>query len=336
MEEEKSSSESRSPVLLLYNIDSTWALDEEVDCQKQVERLADAMRREGHEVEPVKVRRSVAFSLDGYDPREAVVFNWCEGIDGDPNAYDEVARQLDELGFVYTGSGPLALTQTQNKDDVKQILNRLSISTPQGRVFTDSVNAHEWTIFPAIVKPVAEHCSYGIDADSVVDNVPDLRRQIDYLMEEFGVGALVEEFIAGREINVSIWGNGVPETLPLYEVAFTDVDDPLQQVVDYDTKWTPDSFQYTHSLIHCPADLEEKSAAYTRATALAAYKALNCRDYGRIDTRVRDGIAYVVDVNANPDITIDGGFANTVKAAGFDYGAMASRIVGLAARRKPV
>ncbi len=71
-------------------------------------------------------------------------------------------------------------------------------------------------------------------------------------------------------------------------------------------------------------------------TELAAYRALRCRDYGRIDLRLREGAPYVVDVNANCDITIDGGFAKTAKVAGCDYGAMASRIVGWANRRRPV
>jgi D-alanine-D-alanine ligase len=322
------------PVLLLYNLDSTWGLEEELECMRHVELMAEALRKKGHEVEGVPVRRNVAYSLVGYDPKKYIVFNWCEGIDGGPNDYDVVARQLDELGFVYTGAGPESLALTQNKGYVKRILDQQRISTPPGRVFTHSEDAGEWTVFPAIVKPVAEHGSYGINHDSIVDDVAGLQRQIDYIMKEFGVGALVEEFIAGREINVAIWGNGALETLPLYEILFTHTTDPRRQVVDYDTKWSYDSIQFKHSIVSCPADVDESTARHARSTALAAYKALGCRDYGRIDMRVRDGVSYVVDVNANPDITIEGGFANTVRAAGLDYGAMASRIVKLAAERR--
>ena len=87
--------------------------------------------------------------------------------------------------------------------------------------------------------------------------------------------------------------------------------------------------------VSCPTDLDAPTAERVRAAALATYRALRCRDYGRIDTRLRDGVPYVVDVNANCDITIDGGFAKTAKVAGYDYGAMASRILGWAARRMP-
>ena len=326
---------SRPPVLLLYNVDSTWTPEEAVECQQHTLRMADGLRAEGHPVELVEARTDVVAPLRGYDPREAVIFNWCEGLDGLPNSYDLVARTLDDLGFAYTGSGPWTLTNTQNKASFKTLLDQFGVSTPRWRVFTDTRDADEWTLFPAIVKPVAEHCSYGITADSVVDDVAGLRRQIDAIMRTFGVGALAEEFIAGREINVSIWGNGALEVLPLYEIVFDGIDDPRRRIVDFDSKWVPSSFQYAHTPSRCPTDLDKAVAERTRAVAAAAYRALRCRDYGRIDMRLRDGTPYVVDVNANCDITIDGGFAKTAAVAGYDYGKMTSRIVRWAAHRKP-
>ena len=325
---------SRPPVLLLYNVESGWSPEDAVDCMQQVDRMANGLRAHGHPVEPVAVSKDVAAPLAGRDPREAIVFNWCEGLDGQPNAYDVVAKTLDDLGFVYTGAGPWALRHTQNKADFKRSLDALGIPTPRWCVFTTPQEAAGWDVFPAIVKPVAEHCSYGITTDSVVSDVAGLRRQIDYIMATFGVGALVEEYIDGREINVSIWGNGTPMALPLYEIDFSGIDDPRQHVVSYDSKWVPESFQYKHTPVRCPTDVDEPVADAIRSTALAAYRAMRCRDYGRIDTRVRDGVAYVVDVNANCDITAEGGFAKTAKVAGYDYGAMASQIVKWASRRK--
>jgi D-alanine-D-alanine ligase len=323
-------------ILLLYNVESAWTPEDAQECAEHTERMANALRDRGHAVQPVEVRHDVAAPLRRYDPREAIVFNWCEGVDGAPNAYDLVAQTLDDMGFTYTGSDAWTLKYTQNKADFKRVLDALGVPTPRWRVFTDGRDVEEWAAFPAIVKPVAEHCSYGITADSVVHDAAGLRRQIDLVMSAYGVGALVEEFIVGREINVSIWGNGTPLPLPLYEIEFADIDDPLRRVVDYDSKWVPGSFQYTHTPSRCPADVDERTAETIRATALAAYRAMRCRDYGRIDTRVRDGVAYVVDVNANCDITIDGGFAKTAKAAGYDYGAMASQIVQWAGRRRPI
>lgn len=328
--------DSRPPVLLLYNVESAWTPEDALDCMQHVDRMADGLRAEGHAVETVAVAKDVAAPLLGRDPREAIVFNWCEGIDGQPNAYDLVAQTLDSMGFTYTGSGPWTLRHTQNKADFKRVLDELGVATPRWRVFTDARDADGWEVFPAIVKPVAEHCSYGITSESVVDDADGLRRQIDAIMATFGVGALVEEYIAGREINVSIWGNGTPMPLPLYEIDFSGIEDPSQRIVNYDSKWVPESFQYNHTPVRCPTDLDEALADTIRSTALAAYRAMGCRDYGRIDTRVRDGVSYVVDVNANCDITIEGGFAKTARVAGYDYGAMASQIVKWASRRKRV
>ena len=323
------------PVILLYNYDTTWTPEDAADCMQHIERMAGALRGEGHSVEPVEVRRDIAGPLQRRDPRQAVVFNWCEGIDGQPNAYDLVVQTLDDMGFTYTGSDAWTMKNTQNKAEFKRILDALGISTPRWSVFTRPGDADAWSVFPAIVKPVAEHCSFGITPDSVVNDGAGLRRQIDYVMGKFGVGALVEEFIAGREINVSIWGNGTPQPLPLYEIEFPGIDDPQRRIVDYDSKWTLDSFQYQHTPSRCPTDVEEPVAERIRQTALAAYRALRCRDYSRIDTRLRDGVPYVVDVNANCDITIDGGFAKTAQAAGYSYGHMASQIVKWASRRLP-
>jgi len=328
--------DTRQPVVLLYNVDSTWTPEEAVDCMQHVDRLANGLRARGHAVDMAEVRTDVAGALRGHDPRQAIVFNWCEGIDGQPNAYDLVTRVLDGLGFTYTGSGAWALENTQDKALAKKWLEHYGVSAPRGRVFTRPQDADEWSIFPAIVKPVAEHCSYGITPESVVDDVAALKRQIEFDMDRYGVGALVEEFIAGREINASIWGNGAPYVLPLYEIDFKDVDDPRRRIVDFDAKWTPDSYQYRHTPERCPANLDEATAGRIRAAALGAYHALQCRDYGRIDIRVRDGVPYVVDVNANCDITIDGGFAKTARVAGYDYGAMASQIVGWASKRKMI
>jgi D-alanine-D-alanine ligase len=320
----------------VYDVDSNWTPQHATDCMNEVEWMAESLRREGHPVELAEVRRDIAGPLRGYDPREVVLFNWCEGIEGAPDAYDLVADRLDALGFAYTGSDAWTLAHTQNKADFKRMLDDRGIPTPRWRIFTDAAGANAWTLFPAIVKPVAEHCSSGMTPDSVVDDATGLRRQIECVLDTFGKGALVEEFIDGREIYASIWGDGKLDVLPLHEIEFVDIDDPRRRIVDYEAKWVPESLQYQRSPERCPSQLDEPAAGRVRAAALAAYRALRCRDYGRIDLRVRDGMPYVIDVNPNCDITLEAGFTMAAKVAGYDYGAMVSRIVALAERRRPV
>ena len=323
------------PVVLLYNVDSSWTADEVKEAEQYLSTMANALAHHGHPVELAQVRHDVAGTLGHLDPREQVVFNWCEGLDGMPNAYDRIPPVLEELGFAYTGATAWTLAMTQDKAAAKTILDQLNISTPAWRAFRSPDEVEDWDIFPAIVKPAAEHCSFGITDGAVVSDIEQLRERVATIVKMYGGQALVEDFIEGREFNVSIWGNGRPAPLPLYEIDFSAIPDPCQRLVDFDAKWTKGSYSYEHTPTRCPAEVDEDLAERIRATAMAAYYALRVRDYGRIDMRVRDRQPYVVDVNADPDITIDGGFAKTAAVAGYDYGAAISRIINLAAHRKP-
>lgn len=323
------------PVVLLYNLDSSWTDQENRDAEEYVMTMVNALTRHGHPVEPVPVRRDVVGPLKRFDPYEQIVFNWCEGVDGLPNSYDRVPPVLEELGFAYTGSSAWTLAVTQDKAATKSILDRLNIPTPIWRACRQPDDVEGWDIFPAIVKPAAEHCSFGITAGAVVSDIHQLRERVAYVIQTFGGQALVEDFIEGREFNVSIWGNGQPVPLPLYEIEFLGIPDPHDRLVNFEAKWDRGSFLYEHTPSRCPAPVDDELAGRIRRIAMAAYHALHLRDYGRIDMRVRDRQPYVVDVNSNPDITIEGGFAKTAAVAGYDYGAMVSRIVNLAAHRRP-
>jgi len=323
------------PVVILYNMDSSWNAQDVKEAEAYLMTMADDLARHGHPVELALVRRDVAEPLERFDPREHIIFNWCEGLDGVPRSFDRIPPVLEELGFVYTGATAWTLTMTQDKTTTKTVLDQLNIPTPAWCTFDSADEVKDWNIFPAIVKLSIEHCSTGITDGAVVSDLDQLRERVDYLVQNYGSQVLVEDFILGREFNVSIWGNGKPTPLPLYEIDFSGIPDPRRRVVDWDAKWVKGSFSYEHTPARCPAEVDGELAERIRSVAMEAYRALRLRDYGRIDMRVRDGQPYVVDVNANPDITIDGGFAKTAAVAGYDYGAMASRIINFAAHRKP-
>jgi D-alanine-D-alanine ligase len=115
--------------------------------------------------------------------------------------------------------------------------------------------------------------------------------------------------------------------------AFPDVHDRL---CTYDSKFTPGSRPYEQIGLLLPAPLQEAELAALQTVALAAYQALGCRDYGRLDIRLRGGVFYVLDINPNCDISPDASMALAAAVRGYSYGAMLSRIVNLAARRHPV
>ncbi len=180
---------------------------------------------------------------------------------------------------------------------------------------------------PAIVKPVAEDCSLGITREAVVEDVDLLRRRVAYVLDRYHQPALVEMFLDGREFNVSVWGNGsAAVVLPVAEVLY-DGFEGTRRVQNFDSKWNSDSEEFNTFTIQCPANVTRRMDTRLRRVALSAYKAMGCRDYARVDMREKNGQIYVLEVNPNPCLAADGGFARSARVAGHDYAAMAAQIV---------
>jgi D-alanine-D-alanine ligase len=246
-----------------------------------------------------------------------------------------VARVLESKGFTFTGSSSQVLAMAWEKSRVKASLEAQGIPTPRW-MLSNGPAAKDWNLFPAIVKPAMEHCSYGLTPEAVVLETQDMRRRITYVRDHFNQPAIVEDFIDGREFHVSIWGNGKVAMLPVAEMDFSAFDDIHDRLCTFDSKFTPGSVHYSQIQLRLPAALTRRQFHSLEQTALAAYRCLGCRDYARLDIRLRDGVFYVLDVNPNPDISPDASMACAAEVAGYSYGAMASRMINLAARRHPV
>jgi len=321
--------------VILYTVMSDWDKGDTELSEESVLRMCRGLRATGQAVTPLAIRRDVAGALKTFDPRDTVIFNWCEGIDGEPNAYDKVPPILEELGFAYTGAAAWSLQATQDKAITKQVLLEHKIPTPVSKLY-DRPMINGWRRFPALVKPSNEHCSFGITRDSVVDSAQQLKERVQYVVDTWHCPALVEDFIDGIEYNISIWGNDTPALLPVGAIDYSAFSDYHDRLCSFDAKWNPESDAYRLASVQCPAVLDAPLKRRIEKVALKTFKALRIRDYGRIDLRVRDGVPYVLDVNANPDITMEGGFARSSRAAGYDYGQMTARILRYAAERMPV
>jgi D-alanine-D-alanine ligase len=193
---------------------------------------------------------------------------------------------------------------------------------------------------PLIVKPLAEDASIGIDSTSVVHDRAALAERLRFVCSTFPCGALVEEFIDGRELNVSLLADatGTLEPLPISEVSFDGLPPGLPPIVSYDAKWTVDSSAYRATPVSCPAPLAAPLAERVRATALAAAAAVQLRDYGRVDLRVRsaDDAVFVLEVNPNPDLSADAGFMRAARASGRTFASTIDQILSRALDRARV
>ncbi|MEM2935870.1 MAG: ATP-grasp domain-containing protein, partial [Candidatus Bathyarchaeia archaeon] len=213
------------------------------------------------------------------------------------------------------------------------ILAANGIPTPKYRVILSGEEEIGDLSFPLMVKPLREDASIGICVESVVRGEAELRVRVKYIRETYRQPALVEEYIEGRELNVAILGNDPPQVLPISEILFLNKDPDQPKLVDYQAKWVEESDAYKSTKPICPAPLPPHLRDLVASTALKAYKVLGCRDYARIDIRLRDGVPYVLEANPNPDISIGVGFHRSLKTAGIAYEDFILRLINFALNR---
>lgn len=324
---------SRLPVLVLYGIDEKSHDFEVASTRKLIADVTGALTQRGWVAAAVEVTHDLAASLAPFRPAEWVVLNLCEGAPGQAFYYATAAKLLEDRGYVYTGSAWRVLDETQFKWQMKRDFEKHAVPTPRWELF-NSADQATFDVYPAIVKPAAEHCSYGITRNSVVLDDDDLRRQVRWVVEEFKAPALVEEFLDSPEYNVSLWGNGQVDVLNVSTMTYDAFPDVRDRLCTFEAKWDPDSAAYQLIPAICPAPISGELWRAIEDVSIRAYVASGCRDYGRVDLRLaRDGRPLVLDVNANCDVSPDGGFANAARAAGMSYGEMLERLVMLAVAR---
>ncbi len=145
----------------------------------------------------------------------------------------------------------------------------------------------DWSVFPAIVKPANQHSSCGVSRRSLVENPGELRRQVQWVLEEFGGPAVVEEFVDGREIHVALIGNRDVTMLPPMEIDYSLFGDIHDRIYTNEAKFDKQQLPYYLTKFLCPAPLNAATQQRVEAAALAAYRLGGCRDYGRVDLRLR-------------------------------------------------
>jgi D-alanine-D-alanine ligase len=182
------------------------------------------------------------------------------------------------------------------------------------------------------VKPVAEDASLGISNDSMVRDIKSLQERVTYVIERYNQSALVEEFITGREINAAAWGDPL-ELLPLSEIDFNDFAQPEAGIVNYAAKWQAESFEFHHTPAICPANLKPNLEKKIRRSVITALQCSGVNNYTRVDLRIAENdTPYILEINANPDISPGAGFFRAVEQSGLTYPDLVLKILTNARR----
>lgn len=267
---------------------------------------------------------------------DALIFNLCEGAFSRSAFEMNVAALLELYGSRFTGSPPMALGLALDKGMAKDILKSRGIPTPNYAVMDRAPETlPEGLEFPLIVKPLREDASVGIDSNAVVSSLDALRGRVEFILKNHFQPAIVEEYIDGREFNIAVLGNGADKkALPPSEILFVDFPEGKPRICCYEAKWVEESPFFRKTVPSCPADVPEALREELQAVALQAYGIIGCRDYARVDMRLsRDGKIKVLEVNPNPDISSDAGFARAAKAYGLEYPDLVAAIVNAAEAR---
>lgn len=305
------------------------------DVTRVAAELARALTARRHEVSIVAVGENTFSFLETLrETRPDLVVNLCESLVADSRGEMAVPALLELLRLPYTGSSALSLGLALHKDKAKELLFARGVPTPEFELverLEDLVTVN--LPFPLIVKPAREDASVGVNFDSVVSDKRSLGRAAGYVLRTLKQPAIVERYVAGREIYVPILGNQPRRTLPLTEIHFGRSFEDRPNIVTYRAKWDRSSVECTDSPA-LPCALEPDVEKKVVQTALAAFAALDCRDYGRVDIRLTpEGKPFVIDINPNCDLHPESGFAKAATAAGIDYPSLAWRLVEIAVER---
>jgi len=301
-----------------------------------VEAIEKALEALGHS----SVRIPFTRDLHGFTQRFKaqtvdMVFNLCETVDEDPHLVWHSAAVFEVLGVPFTGSPSAGLMLTTDKLVSKRLLKGRQIRTPNYIVCNGSREFSTALLnFPVIVKPRFEDASVGIDQDSIFENDQELRKGLEAFLDRFGP-VLIEEYIPGREFNITLLGYPRTRVLPIGEIDFSAFPENLYPIAGYRAKWDKASFEYHHSPRKFPQDLGRLLSNRMERVALECFHLFMVRDYGRVDLRVdAHGKIHVLEVNANPCLSPDAGFAASAEEAGLSYGDMIGMIVDFAIQRE--
>lgn len=312
------------------------------DVLVQADAVGEALRRLGHEPVPLECTLDLANCTAALERlRPDAVFNLVESLGGSDRLMALAPMLLDHLRIPYTGCSADAVWSTTHKLLAKSRLRAAGLPTPDWASTLGGFRGGESGLAPPyLIKAVWEHASFGIDDGALVSSgsAADVFVRLAERSRRLNRDCFAERYIEGREFNVSLLDGGSGrEVLPIAEIDFAHWPEGRPRIVGYDAKWREESFEFRHT----PRTFDSTSAdAELRATlarlALECWDLFALRGHARVDFRVDDaGRPYILEINANPCLSPDAGFAAALERAGIPFHEAIGRILSRAINGMP-
>jgi D-alanine-D-alanine ligase len=280
-----------------------------------------------HRVLPVGADGVDTASIDG----AGVIFNLVESPPGQPGFQVEAAVAFEKLGLNITGSSAEVIRATTDKDATRRALSERGIPVaPGGLLEPEHPEILDYLPPPWILKPALEDASLGLDDGAVTSDRDQAIARARKLQSDFpGQGVLIEHLLPGREFNISVLGDGPDaEILPPAEMTFVDFPTDRPQILGWEAKWDEGSFVYRHTVRSFLNGTEPPLRQRLEKVARTAWSACGLQGYGRVDIRLdEDGDPRVLEINANPCLSPDAGFAAAAFEAGLAPADLVRRIL---------
>ena len=288
-----------------------------------VNEIQAELRRAGHETSLIPVQLGDVGWLKRVQ-RHDLIFNLCEGVNGYARYEDFAVAALELARVPFTGCPAWPVTICHRKHIANTLLAAAGVQVPPF-MLARGITPPSGLRYPVIVKPSGEDASVGIDSGAVCETRKALRDRLARTLEQWSE-VLIQEYVAGREINVGFIGR---DLMPLSEISFERMPEGSWPIVTYAAKWSSGSAEDLGTEPICPAVLSPELQRRAVQAARQAWETLaGGQGYGRVDLRVTDsGEVYVLEVNPNPDLSSDAGLTRMAKARDWSYGELIMHVV---------
>ncbi|MEI7895415.1 MAG: ATP-grasp domain-containing protein [bacterium] len=319
-------------VLILYNKLSKTPKDDEADVIEQVNLVTVALSNLKYKVKYLQIDLNLKTAIGRIQSMKPdIIFNLAETI-GNKGEFTFLANSvLNYVRVPYTGSPLVPMFLCSNKLLAKKELNAIGVKTPMGFSIDECHKLRPDTKY--IVKPIWEEGSLELDEDCVFmgSDAGFIKKLGGKSREHY----FIEEFIEGREFNISIlYSPDGPEVLPLAEMTFHDYPEGKPRMMGYKSKWDDKSFEYSHTRrTFRPGKGDGPLKAELTAICKKCWIEMGLKGYVRIDFRVTEAsVPLVIDINLNPCLSESGGFMAASKKKGLDFEEVIARILEDATR----